>query len=603
MKLAFPEGFIQELKNRNPIDQVVGRYVELKRAGRNLVGRCPFHSEKTPSFTVFADNFHCFGCSAGGDVITFIMRIENLEYRDAVQFLADRCGMTVPDDNLYAAVREKPKLTRERGLAMNKAAAKIFYENLMSEKGQAARKYLADRGLSNSTIRHFGLGFAPDSFNDMTDKLSKLGYTKEEMQTGFLCGISQKTARPFDMFRNRVMFPIIDTSGNIVAFGGRVMDDSKPKYLNSSDTPVFKKSKHLFALNFAKDVLLGNIQSQLVKSGEIILCEGYMDVIAMHQGGFSNAVATLGTAITPEHARIVSRYAKTAFVAYDSDEAGKRAADKALKLLSEVGVECRVLRITGAKDPDEYIKNYGSAAFSKMLYGSVGQTDYRINEIVSKYDLNNPDEKLKALRECCDMLAGIYSPIKQDIYIQRLSEISGIPQESIKRQVEGSKRYQKKQYDKQTADTSQKKLMRFDDKVNPDAVTCPAAAEIEERIIGILLLFPELYSKCDAISQDDFVTGFNRQVYKELSALYADGKTDISAFNEIFSPEQMSRIYDMKHRRSDLSANGIAALNEQISALKTEKIRLSAKQNKVNTDDEMLDAIELLRKKQGIGKN
>ncbi len=456
--MAFPEGFIQELKNRNPIDQVVGRYVELKRAGRNLVGRCPFHSEKTPSFTVFSDNFHCFGCSAGGDVITFIMRIENLEYRDAVQFLADRSGMTVPDDNLYAAVREKPKLTRERGLAMNKAAAKIFYENLMSEKGQAARKYLADRGLSNSTIRHFGLGFAPDSFNDMTDKLSKLGYTKEEMQTGFLCGISQKTARLFDMFRNRVMFPIIDTSGNIVAFGGRVMDDSKPKYLNSSDTPVFKKSKQLFALNFAKDVLLGNIQSPLVKSGEIILCEGYMDVIAMHQGGFSNAVATLGTAITPEHARIVSRYAKTAFVAYDSDEAGKRAADKALKLLSEVGVECRVLRITGAKDPDEYIKNYGSAAFSKMLYGSVGQTDYRINEIVSKYDLNNPDEKLKALRECCDMLAGIYSPIKQDIYIQRLSELSGIPQESIKRQVEGSKRYQKKQYDKQTADTSQKSL-------------------------------------------------------------------------------------------------------------------------------------------------
>ena len=598
--MPYPQSFIQELLNRNPIETVVSHYVDLKRAGRNLVGKCPFHSERSPSFTVFEDNFHCFGCSAGGNVITFIMRIENLDYRDAVQFLADRAGITVPNDGLYAYKKEKPRLTRERAFAMNKAAARIFYENLLSDKGEKAREYLEMRKLSTSTLRRFGIGFALDDFVYLTDRLKGQGYTVDEINANFLCGISQKNSRPFDMFRNRVMFPIIDTSGNIIAFGGRVMDDSKPKYLNSSDTVIFKKSKNLFALNFAKDVLLGNIKSELVNPGEIIICEGYMDVIAMHKAGFSNAVATLGTAITPEHARIISRYAKTAFVAYDSDEAGKKAADKALKLLSEVGVECRVLRIPDAKDPDEYINKYGSAAFAKLLTGSVGQTDYRINEILSKYDLKNPDDKLSALRECCNMLSDIASPIKRDIYIQRLSELTGIAKDSISRQAELSRKNRSKKLSSDMAKAAQNKMMHFDDKVNPDSLKFPAAAEIEERIIGILLLFPELYSKCEALAADDFITAFGRRVYEKLSELYSEEQTDISALNEFFNPDETARIYDMREKRKELTVNGIVTLNEQIKALKNERLKIDAKQHKVNSDNDLESFIEQLRKNKGI---
>ncbi len=598
--MPYPQGFIQELLNRNPIQDVVSRYVDLKRAGRNLVGRCPFHSERTPSFTVFEDNFHCFGCSAGGNVITFVMRMENLDYKDAVQWLADRAGITVPNDNLFMPKHEKPRLTRERAFAMNKASARIFHENLMSHTAQQAREYLKKRGLSDSTIRRFGLGFALNDFNYLTDLLKQSGYTVDEINANFLCGISQKNSRPFDMFRNRIMFPIIDTSGNVVAFGGRVMDDSKPKYLNSSDTVVFRKSKNLFALNYAKEVLQGNINSELVKAGEIILCEGYMDVIAMHQAGFSNAVATLGTAITPEHARIVSRYAKTAYVAYDSDQAGKKAADKALKLLSEVGVECKVLQIPGAKDPDEYIKNNGSASFAKLLHGSVGQTDYRINEILSKYNLDSPDEKQSALYECCNMLAGVNSPIKRDVYIQRLSQLTGISADTIKNQVQRSDRYYKNKKKRDESKSTQDRIQHFDDKVNQDAMKFPAECEVEERILGMLLLFPELYSKCDALSSDDFITQFNKNVYSRLSELYNAEQTDISAFNEFFNPDEVSRIYEMRQKRSELDINGLQALNEQISALKGRKNKINTRFSKVESNDELQRLIEQARKSKGI---
>ncbi len=598
--MPYPQGFIQELLNRNPIGDVISRYVDLKRAGRNLVGRCPFHSERTPSFTVFEDNFHCFGCSAGGNVITFVMRMENLDYKDAVQWLADRVGITVPNDNLYLPKAQKPRLTRERAFAMNKAAARIFHENLTSQGAADARAYLEKRGLSNSVIRRFGLGFALNDFNYLTDRLKQSGYTVDEINANFLCGISQKNGRPFDMFRNRIMFPIIDTSGNVVAFGGRVMDDSKPKYLNSSDTVVFRKSKNLFALNYAKEVLQGNIKSELIKPGEIILCEGYMDVIAMHQAGFSSAVATLGTAITPEHARIVSRYAKTAFVAYDSDEAGKKAADKALKLLSEVGVDCKVLQIPGAKDPDEYIKNNGAAAFAKILGGSVGQTDYRINEILSKYNINNPDEKQSALYDCCNMLASVNSPIKRDVYIQRLSQLTEISADTIKKQVERSDRYNKNKQKRDEARATQDKIQHFDDKINPDAMKYPAECEVEERILGMLLLFPELYSGCDALTADDFITQFNKNVYMRMCELYNAEQTDISAFNEFFNPDEVSRIYEMRQKRKELDINGLQALNEQIAALKGRKNKINTRFSKVDSNDDLQKLIQEARKNKGI---
>ncbi len=586
---------------RSPIYDVVGRYVELKRAGRNQTGRCPFHSEKTPSFTVFEDNFHCFGCGAGGDVITFIMRIENLDYRDAVAFLADRCGMTVPQEERRYSNIEKSKLSRERAFSMNKAAAKIFHENLMGESGAEARKYLEDRQLIRSTVTRFGLGFAKNEFYDLYNKLNALGYTKDEIKENFLCGISQKSGNPFDMFRNRIMFPIIDTQGNVIAFGGRVMDDSKPKYLNSSDTTIFRKGKHLFALNFAKDVLLGNIPSNLVKPAEIILCEGYMDVIAMHQAGFTNAVATLGTAITPEHARVVSRYAKTAYLAYDSDEAGKKAADKAMTLLTEVGVDTKIIRMTGAKDPDEYIKKFGAQSYAKLLVGSVGQIDFKLNTVLSKYNLDIPDDRLRAVDECCKIIGAIGSEVKQDIYIKRLSEIvTDVKPESIRSKINRDIRKNGIKMKKQLREDTQKKALHFNDKINSEAVANPVAVEIEERILGIMMLFPEEFAKCDEICDDDFVTSFSRKVFVELTKLFSENITDLTSLNEAFTPEELSRILEMKLKRQELTSNGTSVLNEQIAALKTEKAKLLSKKQMINSNEELLGLISQARKNKGV---
>ncbi len=574
--MPYPSSFIAELKARNQIDNVISRYVELKRAGSNLVGVCPFHSERSPSFTVFEDHFHCFGCSAGGDVITFIMRMENLEYRDAIQFLADRCGMTVPQDS-SAPKRPPSALTREKAFEMNKLAARHFYENLMSPDGAEARKYLDDRKLERATRTRFGLGFAKNSFNDLLGFLTSKGFTVEEIKENFLCGISQKSGKPFDMFRNRIMFPIIDTSGNIIAFGGRVMDDSKPKYLNSSDTVIFKKSRNLFALNFAKNAVLGDkdadndkkaLPVSYVKSGELIICEGYMDVISMHQAGFSNAVATLGTAITSEHARMISRYAKTVYLAYDSDSAGQNATNKAIQMLTDVGVDAKVLKIEGAKDPDEYIKKYGAASFAKILGASEGQTDYKLNKILNKYDLSIPDDKIKAVREACKMLSEMHSMIKQEIYSARLAELTGVKIETINAEINYSKRSEARRIKSKFNDDIQKRLLGYDDKINLQAASNHKAVSVEQRILGILMLYPEMFDDADIVSED-FITEFNRNLFKNLKEIYDSGEFDISALNEFYSPQEYSYILEMKNSREKLSSNGKNALNEQIGFLKS----------------------------------
>ena len=429
--MAYPKSFIEEVKMRNDLETVIGKYVDLKRAGSNMTGCCPFHSERTPSFTVFPEkNFYCFGCGAGGDVITFIMRIENLDYPHAVQYLADAAGIPVPKDDGAFVRREKEVLTRERNYEMNKIAARHFHDNLISQDGKEALQYFLDRGLAPATIRRFGLGYAKDSFDDLYKTLLDKGFTIDEIKAAFLCGIN-KNGKPFDMFRNRVMFPIIDTSGRVIAFGGRVMDASLPKYLNSSDTPVFKKKDNLFALNYAKNACVGNANSDRARSGELILCEGYMDVIALHQAGFSGAVATLGTAITPDQARLIARYAKTLYVSYDSDAAGKRADEKAIKYMNEVGVDVKILKVTGAKDPDEYIKKYGAESFRKLMSGASGQIDYRLNEIISKYNPDIPDERVSMLQEACALISTIYSDIKRDVYAMRLSEMTGTEKSAI----------------------------------------------------------------------------------------------------------------------------------------------------------------------------
>ena len=363
-----PDQFLQELKYRSDIEQIIGSYVNLRRRGRTLSGLCPFHSEKSPSFTVYPENqsFYCFGCGAGGDVISFIRRIENLDYMESIRFLAQRAGMQVPEE----AGDDRSARLRKRILELNRDAARYFHRNLMSEAGRPGRAYLIGRGLTKATITHFGIGYASEGWNGLTDAMKKLGYTKEELLAAHLANEGQRGGY-YDIFRNRAIFPIIDLRGNVIAFGGRNLGEKGPKYLNSSDTPVFKKSRNLFALNFAK----GSDRK------ELILCEGYMDVVSMHQAGFTNAVATLGTALTEEQSRLIAQYTGEVVLSYDSDAPGQTATRRATGLLEAAGVKIRVLSIPDAKDPDEFIKKFGAERFAQLIEGSSSATDFAINKL------------------------------------------------------------------------------------------------------------------------------------------------------------------------------------------------------------------------------
>ena len=564
-----PPEIKEEIKYRCDIVDVISGYVPLKRAGSNYNGLCPFHSERTPSFTVFPStkSFYCFGCGAGGDVVTFMMKRENLDYRSALELLANRAGIALPPDDR----NETPVGTvkRERVLNMNREAAKFFHSCLYSPAGAAGLAYLTRRGLTGATIKHFGLGFAPDGFGALTDFLINRGYTAEEMSAAFLCGISKKSGRPFDYFRNRVIFPIIDVTGNVIAFGGRVMDDSVPKYLNTSDTPAFKKSRNLFALNFAKSCC----------SERMILCEGYMDVIACHAHGFENAVATLGTAITPDQARIMSKYTKQVVISYDSDEAGQRATAKAMRLLGEVGLDVRVLRIPGAKDPDEFLNKNGSSAnekFRLLLDQSRAGFEFRLESVLSKHDISKVDEKIKAAEELCRIISEVWSESEREVYIGVVSEKLGIPKESlagdIKRMIRSRDRSEKNEEFGEIV----RKTAGFGDRINQDTVKNAAAVSAEENILGIMMLFPENIGAVKSgrikLSPDDFYSDFNRRVFEEIMERYDGSRLfDYGDLAEDFNPDEMGRITSMIERRRPLTANGEDVLSDMIERLRAEK--------------------------------
>ena len=534
--MAIPREIIEEILYRTDIEELVGSYVTLKRSGSNLTGLCPFHSEKTPSFSVSPAKkfFYCFGCGAGGDAITFVMKTENLDYPQAVEFLAKRAGITIPESG-----KREEGLSRNRIYEMNVVAAKFFRQCLFDAKyGQAGMEYLRGvRGLSTETIRHFGLGFSPNSFGMLTDYMHKCGYKDEELIAGFLCGKSQKTGRSYDYFRNRVMFPIIDVSGNVIAFGGRVMDDSKPKYLNSSDTPGFKKSKNLFALNYAKN----NCAEQ------IILCEGYMDVIALHAAGFENAVATLGTALTSEQARLMTKYTKKVIVSYDSDEAGQRAADRAIRLLGEVGLDVRILKFEGAKDPDEFIKLYGAGALRSLLTQSKTWFDFKWQAIRARYDLEVPSDRIKATGEACAIIAGVGSPIEREVYISQIAKPLGMPIDVVKSNIEheiGKRRAEAKRKEGQEAQLS---IRNYGDRTNPDAAKNIAANAAEEAILGLLLLYDEHRSAVAngkvELCAEDFSTTLGRRMFEAILALqHSEGGFLFSLLGEQFTPDEMVRM-------------------------------------------------------------
>ena len=584
-----PREIIDEIIHRNDIEQVIGSYVTLKRAGSNLNGLCPFHNEKTPSFTVFpgTKSFYCFGCGAGGDVISFVMRTENLDYRSALETLAQRAGITIPADDSEAEVG----VPRKRLYEMNLEAAKFFRSCLFDERyGKEALAYLhEERKLSIATIKHFGLGYSPNNAWMLTNYMKNKGYTDEELVVGFLCGKSRNSGRTYDYFRNRVIFPIIDTSGNIVAFGGRVMDDSKPKYLNTSDTPAFKKSRHLFALNFAKK----HCEEQM------LLCEGYMDVIALHAAGFENAVATLGTAITSEQARIFAKHTKKVVICYDADSAGQNAAQKAMRLLSEVGVEVRVLKIPGAKDPDEYIKKFGTDSFRRALGESKTGFDYNLEKIAMSYNLELPEERIKASSEACALIAGAYTEVERDIYIRRAAERLGISQEALKNDVERQRRARIREAKQKESRDAQLSVKNIGDRVNPDAAKHIKATAAEEALLGLMLIYDEFRrdaaNKTVPICPDDFVTSFSRRVFEALCELEnSEAGYSKAMLGQMFDIDELGRIERIEIDRRRLARNDRDVFMSCIDSIKQEKNKLSEQSN---------DPFEDLRKMQEAIKN
>ena len=570
----YPREIVEAIKDRSDIVDLIGTYVSLKRAGSNYGGLCPFHSEKTPSFTVFPDNqsFFCFGCEAGGDAFSFIMRVENLDYPGAVEFLAKRSGVELPTDGR----EERKGVSRKRVFEMNLLAARFWRDCLFDPViGKSGMEYLTEkRGLPLSIIRRFGLGYAPNDFGALTAVLRKNGFSDEEMKEAFLCGISQRTGRAFDMFRDRVMFPVIDNTGNVIAFSGRdVGGQDNRKYVNSSDTPAFQKRRNLFALNFAKNHC----------AEQLILCEGNIDVVSLHAAGFENAVASLGTALTDEQARVLAKYTKQVILAYDSDEAGQRAAHRAMGIFAKVGLDVRILQMQGAKDPDEYIKKFGAEKFRQLVKNSRTGFEFKLQSVLAKHDLNIPDEKIKAAAELCSIIAKVYSSAEREVYIHAVAERLSLSEDSLRKDVESAMRRNTKAGKQQESQQARLSAMGLRDKVNPEAAGNIRASAAEETILGLLLLYGEhrraVLDGTVPLTRDSFVTAFHRNVFTVIMALEeSDGGFDFSLLGEYFTVEEMGRLARLEQVRRSLTENGTAVLRAAAATLAQAREKQAAKE-------------------------
>ncbi|MBE6690390.1 MAG: DNA primase [Ruminococcaceae bacterium] len=571
-----PKEVIEEIRYRCDIEDVIGSYVTLKRAGSNRNGLCPFHGEKTPSFTVFpaTKSFYCFGCGAGGDVITFIQKIENLDYVGSLEFLAARAGITIPNDTSFA---EKDTVSRKRVYEMNLEAAKFFRNCLFDPVlGQEGMQYLTEkRQFSTMTIKRFGFGYAPNDFGLLTRHMKKLGYSDEELITAFLCGRSQKNGKLYDLFRERVVIPVIDAAGNVVAFSARALNPGESrKYINTSDTPAFKKSRILYGMNYAKHHC----------AEQMILCEGAMDAIALQAAGFENTVATLGTAITQEHARLLARYTKRVLINYDSDAAGQKATHKAMALLDQVGLEVRVLKLTGAKDADEYLKQFGADAFRTIIeQGSTGFA-FKMDNVLAHNDVAQADGKIRAARELAEIIAAVGSGVERELYIADVSKALGISKESIANDV---KRFMSREYRQQKEKEHRDLLLsarNFGDRINPDAAKDPAAAAAEETILGLLLCCPEhrksVISGQTVLEIEDFFTDFGKRVFRAITDMESSESGFVfSALNELFQPDEVGRMVRMQQDRERLQINDDTVLNAAVEALRQSRRKRESRQS------------------------
>lgn len=531
--MALDSRFLAELKGRNNIVDAIAPYVTLKRNGTRHTGLCPFHGEKTPSFTVFEEtaSYYCFGCHAGGDVITFVMKFQNLDYIEAVRYLAERAGMSLPEEEGRNAEYQREKRTRM--YEMHKLAARFYYQTLISPQGKAGLEYLIGRGLTKESIVRYGLGYAPDSFNALKDHLKSKGYSWEEMVAAGLLAKSEK-GHTYDKFRNRVMFPVFDVRGNVVAFSGRILGDGQPKYMNSPDTEIYTKGNCVFGLNLAKNE----------PDGTLILCEGNLDVVSLSQAGFTGAVAPLGTAFTKEQARVLMKYAKRVVVAFDNDSAGLKATDKAIRFLEEQGIPVRVLQMNGAKDPDEFIKTYGKERFAMLLKSSKTPMEFQLEKLKAGLDLKDTAMRVEYLRQAVELLVGIESAVERDVYVLRLSQELGISSDSIRQEV--AKVYKRKKTAAQRKEirTREQELKGTYDRVNPDRAKAIRAARAEEIILAILVRHPDYWKEVrELLSPEDFITGFNRRVYEFLLEEYGvEPDTPMPVFAKAFDEKEMAQI-------------------------------------------------------------
>lgn len=584
--MALPDYFIQELKSRCDIATIAESYVNLKRQGKRLLGLCPFHNEKTPSFNVSPENgyFHCFGCGAGGDVITFVMRIENLDYIEAVKFLAQRVGLQMPESGIDDSMSK----LRGRVLEVNRETAKFYHKYLMSPEGAKGLDYFKRRKMGIKDIKHFGLGYSPESKFALVNHLKKQGFTNEEMVSANVA-FATRNGNVIDRFHDRVMFPIIDLRGNVVAFGGRILSDEKPKYINTSDTPVYHKSQGLFAMNFAKNG----------KGDQLILAEGYMDVISLHSAGFENAIASLGTALTQEQARIISRYAKEVVICYDSDEAGQKAADRAIPVLRETGINVKVMVVPGNKDPDEFIKANGDEGVTKfklLIQDSKTDIEYRLDKTKAKYNTTTNDGKVQFLTEACNVLSSVTNQIERDVYMSKLANDLSVEKDAINMQVgKAFKRNNNREIKKNQIKETQK-LSAVNDRINPEKYGNLRIANAEEGIIAYL------FHNCDAIdyvssllNAEKFATSFNKRVYKFiLDKNTYSGEMAMMDFSGHFNEDELSAIAKILFDR-DVARPTIIDADKYIEIINNEHVFSNAEKLKDMNPEEMLKAIYSMR--------
>ena len=582
--MAFPASFIDELVARNPIEDVVGQYVSLRRAGANMFGLCPFHGEKTASFSVAPDKgiYYCFGCHKGGGVINFQMEVEGLSYPDAVRALAKRAGMAVPEDEQYQSRYKQ----QERLWALHKEAARFFHSQLYAPVGKPALDYALGRGMSKSILTTFGVGYAPDSWDDMIRAMKAKGYTDQELIDSGLVTQSQKDkTKIFDRFRDRLMFPIIDVRGNVIGFGGRIIkkDDTAAKYLNSPETLIFNKRKNLFGLNLAKKS----------KQGYLILVEGNIDVVALHQYGFDNAIASLGTSLTEEQATLMTRYADQIVLIYDGDKAGQNATQRAIPILEKAGLQVKVLQIKDAKDPDEFLKKFGADKFKLLLEDSANRVEYQLNAIARKYDLTVDDEKVKFLQESADLIATLGSAVQREVYGGRVAEKAKISPEAMKLEIDRAwkRRLNKEKKKQEKIDLSPaRNLQPKSRNIRYDNMK---SAMAEETVIALALREPALLDRTGNLKPEIFSSALLGRVYDQLCKRHQQGFEVSLAVLEDLNQEEMSHMVGILQRQE-------GPVNEQAFADCVATICAEHQAASVSSEDDLLALRSRLKERKGI---